>query len=338
MKKIALLVAALAVWVCSIPFALAEEDGYTIGYVPYFYGNSWQAQALEDFKAYCESDPAIKDYMTASPDNDTDRQINIVQNMIDSGVDAIVIQCLSPTALIPVLEQAADEGIVVVTKDATVNSDKVWTMSQNDFVYGRVLAQAIVDYLGEDGGNIIMLEGTAGTTTSDNRTAGAEEVFAEHPEINIIHRANCNYDQALAQSTVANWLTANEQIDAIWSQGGQMSLGAVRAFEQAGKVAPFTTSENVNGFLKYWAEHADEGFEGFIACVRPSEVVLATAMARKILDGEDVPRLVVPEATYITSENYEEYVLPDESDDYWVADDFPMEEVEMWIEASREAE
>lgn len=40
MKKIALLVAALAVLVCSIPFALAEEEGYTIGYVPYFYGNS----------------------------------------------------------------------------------------------------------------------------------------------------------------------------------------------------------------------------------------------------------------------------------------------------------
>lgn len=335
MKKTLLFVLVLAVLVCSVAFATAEEDGYTIGYVPYFYGNSWQAQALEDFKAICESDPAIKDYMTASPDNDTDKQINIVQNMIDSGVDAIVIQCLSDTALIPVLEQAVEEGIVVVTKDATVNSDMVYKMTEDDFVFGRVSAQAIVDYLGEEGGNVIMLEGTAGTTTSDNRTAGAMEIFEQHPEINIIHSANCNYDQALAQSTVANWLTANEQIDAIWSQGGQMSLGAVRAYEQAGLVAPFITSENVNGFLKYWAANAENGFDAFVLCVRPSEVVLATEMARKILDGEDIPRLVVPEASIITSENYAEYVLPDESDDYWVADDFPMEEVEMWIEQSR---
>ena len=336
MKKTLVLILTLAILLCSASFAaLAEGDGYVIGYIPYFFGNSWQAQALDDFIAYCESDPAIADYVTANPDNDTDRQINMVQNMIDSEVDAIVIQCLSDTALIPVLEQAVEEGIVVVCKDATVNSDMVYTMSEDDGEFGRVSAQAIVDHLGEEGGNIILIEGTAGTTTSEKRTAGAMEIFDQHPEINIIHRASCNYDQGLAQSTVANWLTANEQIDAIWSQGGQMSLGIVTAYRQAGKEPPFMTSENVNGFLKYWAENADKGFDAFVVSVRPSEVVLATAMARKILDGEDIPKLVVPDAFYIDSSNYAEYVLPDEGDDYWVADEFPMEEVEMWIEASR---
>ena len=47
-------------------------------------------------------------------------------------------------------------------------------------------------------------------------------------------------------------LTANPDVDAIWSCGGQMSLAAAEVCDEKGLKGVFITGEDYNGFYKYW--------------------------------------------------------------------------------------
>jgi ribose transport system substrate-binding protein len=64
----------------------------------------------------------LKDYIVSDATGNTTSQIQQVQNMIASGVDAIVIDANSETALNPAIEAAHKAGIVVVAYDNTVTS------------------------------------------------------------------------------------------------------------------------------------------------------------------------------------------------------------------------
>lgn len=310
----------------------SSDSSWTFGYIPMFYSNSWQVQALANFQGYCDED-GIK-YLCVDPDGDVDAQINAVQNMIDAQVDAIVIEPLSE-AVTPICEEAEEAGIIVITMDTVLNSDKITCQIATDtYSYGVITAQAIVDYLGKEGGRVLMLDGTAGASTSEERSKGADDVFAENPQIEVVARANCDFDQALAQQTVANWITVYSDIDAVWSQGGQMTAGAYTAYQQAGMPCPFIIGETNNGFLKYWADNMDDGFHAFGVNLRASNLRVAVEVAKMALNGEKVPAACVPALGTVTDDTVLDFVDYDKDDDFWCADIFTVEEAQELIAAS----
>ena len=157
----------------------------TFGYIPMFYSNSWQVQALANFQEYCDED-GIK-YLCVDPDNDVEAQINAVQNMIDAKVDVIVIEPLSE-AVTPICEEAEDAGIIVITMDTVLDSDTITCQIATDtYQYGTITAQAIVDHLGEKGGKILMLDGVAGASTSEIYTLSLHDALPIY--LQKIHRS-----------------------------------------------------------------------------------------------------------------------------------------------------
>lgn len=309
-----------------------NDSKLTFGYIPMFYSNSWQVQALANFQEYCDEDGI--EYICVDPDNDVEAQINAVQNMIDAKADVIVVEPLSE-ALTPICEEAEDAGITVMVMDTVLDSDKITCQIATDtYQYGAITAQAIVDHLGKEGGKVLMLDGVAGASTSEERSKGADDIFAKNPQIEIVARANCDYDQSLAQTTVANWISVYSDIDAIWSQGGQMTAGAYTAYEQAGQTCPFIIGETNNGFLKYWADNQAEGFQAFAVNLRASNVRVAVEAAKMALNGEAVPSRVVPALGTVTDDTVQNFVDYDKDDDFWCADIFTVEEAQELIAES----
>ena len=315
MKFKALIAATLALGLAAPAFA--ADDKYSIGYDIYFGGNSWSVQLAKEFEAEAERHADEVDVTYVESELKVDKQVSNIEDLVTQGVDAIITTPISPTALIPVLKKAQAKGIKVILLASKIASDDYDVLvTVDDVDFGKASAQWLADAL--DGkGKIIALNGIAGISVSDDRWAGAQEVFSEYPDIEIIATADASWDYAQAKVAVSNLLAANPEIDGVWSQGGAMTLGAIDAFEAAQRPLVPMTGEDNNGYLKRWAALKDSGFDS-VGAAKPtwlgSESLL---IALKLLNGEEVEKDIIFPVPTITAENLDDYVREDLSDSFW---------------------
>ncbi|MGO8126716.1 substrate-binding domain-containing protein, partial [Rhizobium ruizarguesonis] len=84
-------------------------------------------------------------------------------------------------------------------------------------------------------GKIIIMNGPAGISVSDDRRKGAQQVLDANPGLQVITETNTEYNVAQAQEAMTSLLFANPEIDGVLSLGGALSAGSVLAFERQGR-------------------------------------------------------------------------------------------------------
>lgn len=299
----------------------AGGEGYVVALCNYSIGNSWRAQMEQEFVAEAEklkAEGVVSEYYITNSNEDINKQISDMQDLITKKVDAIVITAASPTALAPVVEEATEAGIKVVSFDNVVETEEqVATVGIDEKEFGRIGAEWLVDKL--DGkGKIVVLNGIAGTATDSLRWGGAEEVFKQYPDIEILGSANASWDYAQGKAAMESMLSAYPEIDGVWSQGGAMTQGAIDAFIAAGRDLVPMTSEGNNGAIRAWIENKDKG----LSCIAPSNPTYTSAEALRVvvkaLNGEDIPWNVVMDIETVTEENVDQYYRSDMPDSFWV--------------------
>ncbi len=305
-------------------FLVGTKPGpYVVGLSNSFSGNSWRAEMVAAFKygaQQMEKNGTLKNYVVADATGSTANQIQQIQNLISKGVNAILIDANSETALNPVIEQAHKAGIVVVAFDNTVTSPYAINVTVDQKKWGTITGEWLAKQLNGKG-NIIVLNGQAGSPVSNDRWAGAKAVFDKYPNIKILSKVNANWDQGTAQQAVANLLPSFSNIDGIWSQGGAMTLGAIYAFQAAGRSLVPMTGEANNGLLKFWAKHPN--FKTIAPASPTGLSVQALHLAVEALQGKSVQKNNVPPPPVITQKDLSKYVRPNMPDSLWLPTNLP---------------
>ena len=269
----------------------------------------------------------IKDVIYVESEGKVDKQIANIEDLITRKVDVIITTPNSPTALVPVLQKARKAGIKVVLLGATVQGDGYDALiTVKDYDFGKTGAEWLVKQLNGKG-KVVMLNGIAGISASEDRTKAAKDVFAKYPGIQVVASANADWDSAKTKVAMGDILTAQSQIDGVWSQGGAMTLGAIEAFQAAGRKLPPMTGEDNNGFLKKWSELQKDGFSS-IACSKPtwlSERALQAAL--KLGNGETVTKDDYVTVATITDNTLKQFVKPDMSDSFYANTKMTDEEI-----------
>lgn len=307
--------AGLLALALAAPAAAAET--FDVGYDIYFAGNSWSVQLYREFEAEVERNGDKVNAVFVESELNVDEQISNIEDLITQGVDAIITTPISPTALVPALKKARAEGIKVVLLASKIRSDDYDALvTVDDVDFGKAGAQWLADELGGKG-RIVALNGISGISASDDRWAGAREVFDRYPDIEVIGAVDASWDYAQAKVAMSNLLAANPQIGGVWSQGGAMTLGAIDAFEAAQRPLVPMAGEDNNGYLKRWAALKDEGF----ASVAPSKPTWlgseALRVTLRLLEGENVEKDTVFPVPMITADRLEAFVRDDLSDSFW---------------------
>jgi ribose transport system substrate-binding protein len=211
---------------CYQPFAAAEPVQYEkVGDPPYnialsnsYIGNVWRTQMIKMAKAYSQL-PDIAQYISEFQVNTADRddaaQQAAIENMISNGAQAIVILANTPTALVPTVQQARADGIVIVSFDTTVHTDPPdpsldlgVTVNEDQVEMGRRWAQWLVEQTGGEG-KILMVNGVQGTGVDTERRQGASEEWDANPGICIVEVVG-DWDPGKAQTSTASALAANQ--------------------------------------------------------------------------------------------------------------------------------
>ncbi|WP_448103130.1 ribose ABC transporter substrate-binding protein RbsB [Luteibacter jiangsuensis] len=164
--------------------------------------------------------------------DDPARQISSVEDLIQRRVSVILLNPTDSSALAGAVQSAQRANIPVVTLDRGVDGAEVASHIASDNVAGGKMA---ADYLAKalgGKGNIIELQGVAGTSAARERGKGFDDAVAA-TGMKIVASQPANFDRAQGLSVSENLLQAHSDVQAIFAQNDEMALGAVQAL--AGK-------------------------------------------------------------------------------------------------------
>ena len=297
------------------------EGPFTIGVSNSFVGSEWRTQMIQNFEnAVAEFNAAgiEVNLVVESADTDVAGQQQQIQNLVNAGVDAIIINPGDVAGLNFDLEEAAAQGIVVIAIDQEIGAEGVYNVVIDQTEWARISAQWLADKLGGEG-DIVIIEGFVGHPANEARMAGAMEVFEQYPGINIVGRESGGWDQATGQQVMSDFLASLPNIDGVWTQDG-MAFGVLTAIRTANPAEwPIVVGEARAGYLQLWNEVLAEHPEfTSIGVVNPPGVAAdGVRVAMEILCGNTVDEsqlegpfgnsLYVPIPYAVTDEDFPSY-------------------------------
>ena len=317
------LITALLVMSAAAGFAGGQQeagakDEFVIGWSNAGMGDSWRQFLKANFEAEVAAHPEIVKYYISDANERPEKQIADIDDLLAKGVDGLIIYPTVGDAIIPAVERAYESGIPVIVFGGSINTDSLTCLVTQDlYEFGRSQAKWLVDELGGKG-KIIMLSGIAGNTTAEERLAGAREVFADNPGIEILDHQYCDWSAAKTKTIVEAMLNAFPQIDGIWADSGLMSWPALQAFEEAGRPLVPSTGDQLNGYAKYVSE------KNVPAYLYPMSTRLSAEAVKVLVDamkGKTVDKKVAASFKGMGPEEIKKFVKPELSDWWWVGDD-----------------
>ena len=303
----------------------AKKGPYRIALANGYIANTWRIQMIQTAKAYAaQPDVAakLKEFKVVSTGDDVAAQIAAVNNFIDSGYDAIVVNAQNPAAFKPVIKRANDAGVVLVAFDNILDTEEAINVDVDQKGLGVYWAKWLNDHL-PNGGKILEVRGVAGLSVDTDRHNGIHETLDASGKKWEIIEVFGKWDDPTAQKVTADAIAVQKHFDGVTAQGGD--TGVVQALLDAKHpMVPFG-GETENGFRKFCAKLAGEGLKCSSGGIGPAQVAVAIKTAIAALEGQVVPQSVkLPLATaedpnFKDGDNY--YAA--QSDNFFVGNSFP---------------
>lgn len=259
--------------------------GFSNGLITHSWRTQMTADLVQEF-GYYKGQGVVENLLIQHAGFDVDLQISQIRNLINSGIDLLLINPNSLSALDPVIEEAVDKGILVFVFDQPVSSDVAYQIIPDQVVWMSKLAEYVVGRLGGKG-DVVYMSGYDGSPANTDRDNGLTQTLAKYPDIKLLTKVNGNWDPSTAQQAMASVLAAFPSIDAVISQDG-MCLGVVKAFQAANRPTPIMNSEGMIPFMDEWKVLRDtEKFESFAIANGPGFTVnYALGVGIRMLQGK----------------------------------------------------
>jgi ribose transport system substrate-binding protein len=225
---------------------------------------------------------------------DVEKQMQIVENLIQTGIKVLLITPSGSREIVPVLAKANAAGIPIVVVDtrldpaaATAASVKTASFIGSDNYEGGRAAGAELILATDGKANAAVLEGIPGHETGDSRLRGFKDAIKDSPGVKLLASQTANWERDQGFTVFQNMLQAHPSIDAVFACNDMMALGALEAIAAAGK----TGKVRVIGFDA--VDDARKAIESgtMVASVAqfPGEMGrMAVESAMKLIKGETV--------------------------------------------------
>jgi ribose transport system substrate-binding protein len=239
-------------------FVAKRPPPWTIGYASSYAGNTWRADVMNRLQNTIipkwKKLGLIKDVIITQSNLNDSTQIQQIRQLVDRGVDAIIVCCSNPTALNQTVKYAHDRGVPVFSGIGYLTSPEAVNSSANFVVGGNMLGEWMASEI-HGKGNVLVVEGIPGASASDSQNKGILKALKKYPDIKVVGSVAGNWTDQIAQSEIQKWLATNPgQLDGIIVQSAS-ELGALRAMLQSGRPMPPITIGGELGALCYWRKN-----------------------------------------------------------------------------------
>ena len=227
---------------------------------------------------------------------DVEKQMQIVENLVQTGVAALCIAPASSKGIIPALAKANAARIPIVVVDDEVDAAAAAEAGVRTDSYvgsdnvegGRLAGRHLVD-ASRGRAKVAVLEGIPGHETGDSRLRGFREAIGAARGVEVVASQTANWERDQGFTVFQNMLQAHPEIDSVFACNDMMALGAVEAIAAAGRtgkirVIGFDAVDDARKAIE--AGSMDASIAQF-----PSEMGrLAVETAVRLVRGEKVPK------------------------------------------------
>lgn len=239
-------------------------------------------------------------------DNDTDQQVNDIQNMISDNVDILVVAAIDGDTLSTVLADAKDQNIPVISYDRLImNTDAIsYYVSFDNYKVGQLQGQYIIDTLKLDGSKKkYNMEVTAGDPADNNATFfyngamdtlkkyiddGTVKIVSKQQDFESVATQQWSTDEALnrMQNILSSYYAdGKNQLDIALCSNDSTALGVTQAIESdyAGKNTTLITGQD--GDVANLKNILDGKQAMTVYKAVANEAVVTLKLVKSVLDG-----------------------------------------------------
>lgn len=236
---------AAAALILASGMALAQ-DPVIVGLITKTETNPFFVKMREGAQAKAEELGAELLTAAGSFDGDNAAQITAIENMVNAGATGILLVPSDSSAIVPAVERAREQGVIVIALDTPLNpqdaSDALF--ATDNFRAGELIGQYAKAQMGDTVPVVATLDLAPGITVGTLRHNGfmagygLADVTAETAEQTNSPEVVCSQDtqgdQTQGQTAMENCLTANPDINLVYTINEPAAFGAATAIRNAG--------------------------------------------------------------------------------------------------------
>lgn len=166
---------------------------------------------------------------------DVELQIQQVDDFINQGVDAIILNPVDTQGVLPMINAAKRAGIPLVfvnRKPEVPLTGQMAYVGSDSALSGKMQIEALAKIMNYRG-NIAILMGALSNEEARERTRAVEEFVAQHPDMKVIEKQTARWQRNEAVDVVSAWLLNGTPVNAVVANNDEMAIGAIMALNQA---------------------------------------------------------------------------------------------------------
>lgn len=177
------------------------------------------------------------DLIVLDSQNDPAKERSNVEDLVQQGVAAIVINPTDSDAVENAIKVANEANIPVITVDRAANGGEVVSHIASDNVAGGELAaEFILEQVGDTADiKLVELQGIPGASATNDRGAGFHNIVDDKEGVTVVASQAADFDRQKGLTVTENVIQAQPEFHAIFAHNDEMALGAVKAIQAANK-------------------------------------------------------------------------------------------------------
>ncbi|EEH96973.1 MULTISPECIES: ribose ABC transporter substrate-binding protein RbsB [Clostridium] len=235
--------------------------------------------------------------------NDPAKERSNVEDLIQLGVVALLINPTDSDAVVKSVEVANEANIPVITLDRQSNGGEVTSHIASDNIKGGAMAaEFVLEKLGTEANiNVVELQGIPGASATRDRGAGFHSILDDKTNVKFVSSQAADFDRQKGLSVMENILQGNSDVQVVFAHNDEMALGAAKA------IGTSNVKAMVIGF---------DGNEDALDAVEKGEMIATVAqqpdligalgveLALKIYNGEAVDKEIAADLKIVSNQNY----------------------------------
>jgi len=163
-------------------------------------------------------------------------QAQQVDDFINQGVDAIILNPVDTQGVKPMMNAASSAGIplIFVNRKPEVKLPTGMAYVGSDSALGGEMEMEALAKKMQYKGNVAILMGALSNEEARERTRATEAVIAKYKEMKVVEKQTAKWQRNEAVDVVSSWLLNGTPINAIAANNDEMAIGAIMALNQAG--------------------------------------------------------------------------------------------------------
>jgi ribose transport system substrate-binding protein len=243
MNRSFLLILLLALASCLQQCKRADESAKpTIAFVMKTLNNPFFIDMQEGAQAAAKRLGVELIIQAAEREVDVEKQMQIVENLIQRRVSALCITPSGSREIVPAILKANEARIPVLVIDTRVDQKALAEAGATTVAFigsdnkdgGRIAGEFIAGQLGGKG-SVAILEGIPGHETGDARLNGFHEAIEKFSGIRIVASQTANWERDQGFNVFQNIMQAHPGVQAVFACNDMMALGAIEAISAARK-------------------------------------------------------------------------------------------------------